>query len=150
MNPHEVLALDPSEGDVAPEYTVGPITRTDIVKYAGASGDFTRLHHDESAARDAGFSGVFAMGMLSAGVLGHFVGDWLGYSRIREYDVRFIDAVWPGETLVCHGAVTDRYTRNGETQVDCDLEVTDQDGTTKTIGEAIACLDDPVKLPDGP
>ena len=55
-----------AEGDEMPTTTVGPMTRTDFVRYTGASGDFHPLHHDETYARDAGLPSVFAMGLLHA------------------------------------------------------------------------------------
>ena len=78
---------------------VGPITRTDIVKFAGAGGDFNPVHHDEEVARGAGFPSVFAMGMLTAGLLGDFVASWLGLAAVGRFAVRFVSPVWPGDTL---------------------------------------------------
>ena len=62
----------------APAFQVGPLTRTDIVRYAGASGDFNPIHHDEAFALSAGMPGVMAHGMLSAGILASFVTRWFG------------------------------------------------------------------------
>ena len=80
-------------------HEVGPITRTDIVKFAGAGGDFNPVHHDEEFARRAGFPSVFAMGMLTAGLLGDFVASWLGLAAVGRFAVRFVSPVWPGDTL---------------------------------------------------
>lgn len=93
-------------GDAAPERTFGPLTITDIVRYAGASGDFNPLHHDEAAAKSAGFAGVFSIGMFQAALLATFAADWLGAANVRRFTTRFKEQVWPGDELVCTGAVT--------------------------------------------
>ncbi|TQC48895.1 hypothetical protein EEB14_12435 [Rhodococcus sp. WS4] len=93
-------------GDKAPEQKFGPISITDIVRYAGASGDFNPLHHDDAAARKAGFDGVFSIGMFQAALLGTFAAGWLGAANVRRFTTRFQEQVWPGDVLVCNGEVT--------------------------------------------
>lgn len=89
------------------ERTTGPVTRTQIVRFAGASGDFNPMHHDESFALAAGQPGVFAMGQLPAGMLGSMVAEWLGADKVVGYGVRFREKVWPGDRLVLSGEVTE-------------------------------------------
>lgn len=79
------------------------VTRTDLVRYAGASGDFHPLHHDEQFCRDAGFPSPFAMGMYSAGLMGAWAADAVGPSAIRRFRIRFEQQVWPGDELVVSG-----------------------------------------------
>jgi acyl dehydratase len=112
------------------ELTVGPITRTDIVRFAGASGDFNPLHHDEERARAAGFPGVFAMGQMQAGMLSRLATDWLGLRAIRTYRVRFSAKVWPGDVLRLRGREESRQRddETGEELVHCVLEAVRQDG----------------------
>lgn len=93
-------------GDQLPAATFGPISRTDIVRYAGAGGDFNPIHHDEPFAQAAGLPGVFGMGMLHAGVLGHRLARWVGPDNVRRFGVRFTGQVWPGDVLTITGAVT--------------------------------------------
>ena len=93
-------------GDTMPEATVGPLTRTDFVRYAGAGGDLNPVHHDEELARNAGLRSVFAMGMLHAGMLGTRLAGWAGPDNIRSYRVRFTGQVWPGDELTFTGSVT--------------------------------------------
>ena len=88
-----------------PAFRFGPITRTDLVRYAGASGDFNPLHHDDRFARDAGLPGVMAHGMFSAGLLGSFLVAWVGDRPLRRFKVRFRAPVWPGDTLTADGRV---------------------------------------------
>lgn len=86
--------------DIDAKRVVGPVTRTDFVRYAGAGGDFNPLHHDDEYARNLGLPSVFGMGMWTAGLLASFVGDWIGVGAVRSLDVRFRSAVWPGDELI--------------------------------------------------
>jgi acyl dehydratase len=92
-------------GDGAPERWFGPITRTDIVRYQGASGDMNPIHHDELFAKEAGFPTVFSVGMLQAGLLATYATDWLGAENVRRFSTRFREQVWPGDRLACSGVV---------------------------------------------
>ncbi|MEQ8651576.1 MAG: MaoC/PaaZ C-terminal domain-containing protein [Kiloniellales bacterium] len=78
----------------------GPITRTDLVRYAGASGDFNPIHHDVPFARAAGMPDVMAQGMYSAGLVASALERWFGQSCLLSYRVRFRAPVWPGDRLV--------------------------------------------------
>ena len=78
---------------------VGPVTRTDIVRYAGAGGDFNPVHHDDVYARSLGLPGVFAMGLLGAGYLSRVLAAEFGASTVQRFTVRFRSQIWPGETL---------------------------------------------------
>jgi acyl dehydratase len=112
------------------ELTVGPITRTDIVRFAGAGGDFNPLHHDEEYARAADFPGVFAMGQMQAGMLSRLATEWLGLENIRSYRVRFSAKVWPGDVLLLRGseAGRSRDESTGQELAECVLEAVRQDG----------------------
>ena len=97
----------PERGSGFPERSFGPLSRTDIVRYAGASGDFNPIHIDAPYARATGAPDVFAMGMLPAGYLAHAASDWLGGpASFRRFKVRFAARVWPGDTIACTGVVT--------------------------------------------
>jgi acyl dehydratase len=87
--------------------TIGPVTRTQIARFAGAAGDFNPMHHDELFARAAGQPSVFAMGQLQAAMLASMVADWLGRENVVGYGVRFRDKVWPGDRLVLTGEVVE-------------------------------------------
>jgi acyl dehydratase len=87
-------------GESREEVVVEDLKRTRIVQYAGASGDFNPLHTDqEFAVKVAGFPGVFAHGMLTMGLTGRVLTDWVGRDRLLRYGVRFKAPVWPGDTL---------------------------------------------------
>lgn len=102
------------------ERTVGPVTRTQIVRFAGAAGDFNPMHHDEPFALAAGQPGVFAMGQLQAAMLASMVAEWLGAENVVGYGVRFRDKVWPGDRLILSGDVIEE---SGGERV-CELKAT--------------------------
>jgi len=108
------------------------------VRYAGASGDFNPLHHDDEYARSLGNPSIFAMGMFPAGVLATAVTRWLGVGAVRRYSVRFRSRVWPGDRLTFCGTVAQKTERNGVGVVICDLQVLNQDGEAVITGEAEA------------
>ncbi len=91
--------------DELPRETLPPLTRTDVVRYAGAGGDLNPIHHDEPLAQAGGFPGVFAMGQLSAGILGIRLARWVGPDQVRAFSCRFTGQVWPGDALTLSGRV---------------------------------------------
>ncbi|WP_045875534.1 MaoC/PaaZ C-terminal domain-containing protein [Pseudofrankia sp. DC12] len=117
-----------------------PLTRTDFVRYQGASGDLNPIHHDEEFARAAGFPTVFAVGMLQAGILGTYVTDWLGAANLRRFTVQFREQAWPGDVLTYTAAVTALREEAGRELVDLALLVTRQTGGTHLRGEATFVL----------
>jgi acyl dehydratase len=123
----------PAVGATAEPRTFGPITRTDIVRYAGASGDFNPIHHDEGFATSAGFPTVFSIGMFQAALLATYATDWLGAETIRRFTVRFSEQVWPGDELTCSGTVT---AVEGN-RVEVDLVCKRQTGGTAIAGSAV-------------
>lgn len=93
-------------GTTFDEITFGPMGKVDIVRYAGASGDFNPIHVDEEYARATGAPGVFAMGMLPAGYLASALSRWIGGPHLlTRYKVRFTARVWPGDVIACSGRV---------------------------------------------
>ena len=90
---------DLSVGKEQQAVLVEDLSRTQIVQYAGASGDFNPIHHDEVFAKQAGYPSVFAHGMLTMGLTGTLLTDWLGDGVLRSFGVRFVRQVWPGDTL---------------------------------------------------
>lgn len=87
--------------------TLGPVTRTDLVRYAGASGDFNPLHHDPDFARAAGLPDVMAHGMYSAGLVASQVERWFGAGSMARFAVRFRAPVWLGASLALSGHQTE-------------------------------------------
>ncbi|MEU5694382.1 MaoC/PaaZ C-terminal domain-containing protein [Actinosynnema sp. NPDC020468] len=112
---------------------VGPVTRTDFVRYQGASGDLNPIHHDEEFARAAGFPTPFSVGMWQAGLLGTFATDWLGAANVRSFRIRFLEQVWPGDELTCVGEVVREYAADGEPRVDVELKCLRQNGNAAVV-----------------
>ena len=129
-----------NEGDVLPPFVLENITRTDIVKYAGASGDFNPIHHDETFAKSASYPSVFAHGMLSAGLLGKCLTDYVGRANLRVYRVSFRSQVWPGDTLTCTGKVTRKFEEKGEQRIEGELTATTQRGEVAIQGSFVAAV----------
>lgn len=113
---------------VPPPLVVGPVTRTDFVRYQGASGDMNPIHHDEQFAAAAGFPSPFSVGMFQAGLLATWATDWLGADAVRRFRVRFREQVWPGDVLTCQGQVAGEHHEGGEDLVDLVLTCTRQTG----------------------
>src|SRR5580765_7541778 len=128
---------DVNEGDEAPVVS-HELTRTDLVMYAGASGDFNPMHTDEVKAKEAGLPSVFGHGMFSAGLLGTALTNYVGVGNLRSYKVRFTKQTWPGETLTTRVVVAEKRPDTAEVVLTCEL--VNQDGEAKIAGEAVAAL----------
>ena len=120
-------------GDEAPVVS-HTLTRTDLVKYAGASGDFNPMHTDEVSAKAAGLPSVFGHGMFSMGFLGRAVTDWAGAGNLKVYSVRFTKQTWPGETLSTKIVVTGKEQTDEGKVIVAELTLMNQDGEVKLNG----------------
>jgi acyl dehydratase len=131
---------DVREGQELPPFVVENLTRTDLVRYAGASGDFNPIHHDEEFAKAAGNPTVFGHGMLTAGLLAKCLTDAVGVEQLRRYKVRFATRVWPGDRITCSGRVVKKYDADGEHRIDGEVTATRQTGETAITGTFTAAL----------
>ena len=130
---------DVAEGDEAPVRS-HVLTRTDLVAYAGASGDYNPMHHDEVKATAAGQPSVFGHGMFSMGLLGSAITDYVGVGNVRRFQVRFARQTWPDENLQTKIVVTAKRTEGGDHLVDLDVRLHNAEGEEKVVGEATAAL----------
>ena len=135
----KLTASDVPIGATAPELR-HVLTRTDLVRYAGASGDFNPMHHDEVKATGAGQPSVFGHGMLSMGFLATAITSYVGVGNVAEFSVRFAKQTWPGEELVTQVTVTGKREENGTTLVDLDVRLTNAEGEEKVLGNASAWI----------
>lgn len=117
------------EGSAPETRTLPPVTRTDFVRYQGASGDMNPIHHDEPFARAAGFDAPLGVGMFPAGALANFAAGWLGPTNVRRTRIRWKAPVFPGAILTMSGHVARKYEENGERKVDLELACAHADGT---------------------
>jgi len=130
---------DVAVGDQAPTVT-HTLTRTDLVRYAGASGDFNPMHHDEVQAQAAGQPSVFGHGMFSMGLLATAITGYVGVGNLTHYQVRFVKQSWPDEELSTEVKVTSKRAEGEKHLVDLDVRLVNGEGQEKVVGEATAAL----------
>ena len=132
-----------SVGDQHSEQVVDNLTRTQIIQYAGASGDYNPLHTDEIfTTQVAGYPTVFAHGMLSMGLTGKMLTNYVGDGRLTNYGVRFVAQVWPGDSLTATATVEGIREEDGVSLVDLAVSTVNQDGAEVVKGTATARIDD--------
>lgn len=135
-------ATDVRVGDTRTEELVQDLSRTQIVQYAGASGDYNPLHSDDRFAREiAGYPTVFAHGMLTMGMTGRLLTDWFGEGALLRYGVRFQKQVWPGDTLTATGTVDALHDEGDGTLADVSVTTVNQDGDAVLSGSATVRLE---------
>jgi acyl dehydratase len=131
-----------SVGQTHSEVVVENLSRTQIVQYAGSSGDYNPVHTDEVfATKVAGYPSVFAHGMLTMGLTGKMLTDFVGDGRLLDYGVRFTSQVWPGDTLTATATVDSIGEEDGQTVATLKVSTTNQDGREVVSGEAKARID---------
>jgi acyl dehydratase len=139
------MALKASElkvGDTYTERLVEDLKRTQIVQYAGASGDYNPLHTDEVfTTKVAGYPSVFAHGMLSMGMTGRMLTNYVGDGRLTKFGVRFTSQVWPGDTLDSTATVEAVRSEGGKHYVDLSVSTVNQNGVEVVKGSATARID---------
>ena len=129
-------------GDTHEEVVVDDLTRTQLVMYAGASGDYNPLHTDEIYTTEvAGYPTVFAHGMLTMGLTGKMLTNYVGDGRLTKFGVRFTNQVWPGDTLTATTTVQAIRETKEEILVDLDVKTLNQKGETVVSGYATAKID---------
>lgn len=127
-------------GDTLPEVTFGPISRSTLALYAGASGDHNPAHIDLDFARKAGLPDVFAHGMLSFGILAQVVTRWAGVTRLREFGARFVSITQVHDLITCKATVLERLEVDGEPRARLAVVATAQDGRETLVGDAVVAL----------
>jgi acyl dehydratase len=139
------MALKASQLEVGAsheEVVVEDLKRTQIVMYAGASGDYNPIHTDEVfATKVAGYPTVFAHGMLTMGLTGKMLTNYVGDGRLTKFGLQFRSQVWPGDTLTARAVVTGLRQEAGQHFVDLELNTVNQDGASVASGEASARID---------
>jgi len=129
-------------GDIYTERIVEDLKRTQIVQYAGASGDYNPVHTDEIfATKVAGYPSVFAHGMLTMGMTGRMLTNFVGDGRLTRYGARFTSQVWPGDNLDAKAIVLGIREENGRYYADLKVETVNQSGMVVLSGTACARID---------
>lgn len=140
------MALKASElkvGDTHEAVLVENLSRTQIVQYAGASGDYNPLHTDEVyATKIAGYPSVLAHGMLTMGLTGQAVTALTDTENLLRFGVRFTAQVWPGDTLTVRATVAAITAGDDGAVAEFSLSTVNADGKEVMSGYAHARLAD--------
>ena len=129
-------------GDTHTEVLVEDLKRTQLVQYAGASGDYNPVHTDEKFVTEvAGYPTVFAHGMLTMGMTGRVLTDNLGDGRLLSYGGRFTSQVFPGDTLTATATIESIEAGDDGPVAHLTVSTTNQDGVVVFSGQATGRLD---------
>lgn len=127
------------QGQALPAYTKEAVSKVQLVKYAGASGDYNPLHTDDAFAQKIGLSGVVAHGMLIMGFLGEYVNHLAGsVAFVEDFSMRFGAMTFANETITCGGVVQDLYEQHGKQYAV--LQLTAQKSPQEIVGTGQAIL----------
>ncbi len=131
--------------DVEVGSEIGPLqkdpTTQQLVKYAGASGDFYQIHYDKDFALANKLPGVILHGALKNAFLGHLMTDFAGEQGwVRKLAVQYRGMDQPGSKVVCRGKVTKKYMQDGSHLVDCEIWLENAKGEKTTPGAATVIL----------
>jgi len=131
---------DVEVGDELPRLVKEPVTLAQLVRYAGASGDFNPLHTDPKVGEMIGTGGIIAHGMLIMGFVGQLLSDYVGPEALRLFNTRFKGMTHLGDVITCSGCVTKKYEEEGECRIAGKVQAVDQDGDVKVSGTFVAAL----------
>ena len=128
MPPRKIYFENVRVGDELPAMAKSPVDRVQLARFAGATNDFNPLYVDEVHAKSLGMPSVYAPSLLGMSFLGQLVGDWARGATLKKFTVKFIKMLWPGDTLVCKGRVSDRHGDGGKYFVELDVWAENQKG----------------------
>jgi len=131
---------DVQVGDALPKLVKAPVSHLQLVRYAGASGDFNPLHTDPKIGEMIGIGGIIAHGMLIMGFVGQLLSDYAGPGALRKFGVRFRGMTRIDDEITCTGVITEKYEVEGEGRVAGKVQAADQNGDVKVTGTFVAAL----------
>jgi acyl dehydratase len=131
---------DVQVGDELPRLVKAPVTLAQLVRYAGASGDFNPLHTDPQVGEMIGTGGIIAHGMLIMGFVGQLLSNYVGPEALRHFNTRFKGMTHLGDVITCTGVITKKYEEDGEGRIAGKVQAIDQDGDVKVAGTFVATL----------
>ena len=138
--PAKLYYEDVQVGDELPRLVKGPVTHLQLVRYAGASGDFNPLHTDPKVGEALGIGGIIAHGVLIMGFVGQLLSDYVGPTALRKFGVRFKGMTRIGDEISCTGTITEKYEADGEARIAGKVQAADQNGDVKVTGTFVAAL----------
>ncbi|MBL7166192.1 MAG: dehydratase [Dehalococcoidales bacterium] len=116
-------------------------TTQQLVRWAGASGDFYQIHYDKDFALGNNLPGLIVHGALKSAWLGQLVGDWAGNEGIiKSYGCSYRGMDIPNDALTCKGVVTKKHVDGNEHIVECDIWLENSKGEKTTPGTAVVVL----------
>ena len=128
MPPRKIYFENVRVGDELPAMAKSPVDRVQLARFAGATNDYNPLYVDEVHAKTLGMPSVYAPSLLGMSFLGQLVGDWARGATLKKFTVKFIKLLWPGDTLVCKGRVSDRHGDGGKYFIELDVWAENQKG----------------------
>jgi acyl dehydratase len=138
--PAKLFYEDVQVGDAIPKLVKSPVSHLQLVRYAGASGDFNPLHTDPKFGELVGIGGIIAHGMLIMGFVGQMLSDYVGPTALRKFDVRFKGMTRLDDVITCTGTITEKFEADGEERIAGKVQATDQNGDVKVAGTFVAAL----------
>jgi len=138
--PVKLYYEDVQIGDAIPKLVKSPLSHVQLVRYAGASGDFNPLHTDPKFGELAGTGGIIAHGMLVMGFVGQMLSNYFGPTVLRKFDVRFKGMTRIDDVITCTGTITEKHEVDNEGRITGKVRATDQNGDVKIIGTFVAVL----------
>jgi acyl dehydratase len=138
--PAKLYYEDVQVGDAIPKLITSSVTHQQLVRYAGASGDFNPLHTDPKIGEMIGTGGIIAHGMLIMGFVGQLLSDYVGPMALRKFGVRFKGMTHLDDVITCTGTITEKYEAAGEARIAGKVQAADQNGDVKVIGTFTAAL----------
>ena len=131
---------DVKEGTELAPVVKNPTTQQ-LVKYAGASGDYYQIHYDQDFAKNNGLDDVILHGALKNAFLGHLVTKWMGLEGdLKRLSCQYRGMDIPGTPVTAKGVVTRKYQEEGANLVDCEIWLQNEKGEKTTPGTATVAL----------
>ena len=131
---------DVQEGAELQPLVKNPTTQQ-LVKYAGASGDYYQIHYDKDFAKNNDLENVILHGALKNAFLGHLVTKWMGpQGDLKRLACQYRGMDIPGTPVTAKGVVTRKYQEQGANLVDCEIWLENKDGEKTTPGSATVHL----------
>ena len=140
QTPAKLYYEDVQVGDTIPELVKPALSHIQLVRYAGASGDFNPLHTDPKFGEMVGTGGIIAHGMLIMGFVGQLLSDYVGPAALRKFGVRFRGMTHLDDVITCTGTIMEKYEAGGEGRIAGKVQAVDQNGDVKISGTFVAAL----------
>ncbi|ERI06247.1 MaoC/PaaZ C-terminal domain-containing protein [Aneurinibacillus aneurinilyticus] len=140
MEPYLLHNREAEVGTELPALEKPPVTRMQLIKFAGASGDFNPIHTIESVGQEAGLGGVIAHGMLIMGFVGQALTTWVPRASIKKFGVRFSSITRPGDAITVRGELVGKEENAEGIWVKIKVQAVDQKNEVKVKGTCEALL----------